>query len=424
MRARLALAAAVALVAVALAIAGGWPDPTRPVPTQAARETAAPTPASPDAPPERWARVTWTRLEGAPFDDPDVRFGGADTDGSRVVAWGEKDSEDGVGPPGRRVIAIVWTWDGGLGWRRHEPRLPGGEPFYLRHVSVSAEGFATLGGTGGPTEMASSVDGGQWTIVDAPVQPPGLVFPSTGGLVTVGVVAGAPVVFVSDGSDWRAIHGPAQPGQYGLSDVARTADGLVIVGAFGAQGNWDGLLWRWGSGGLVDVAGRASAFTGPDRSVTLHWAVPHAGGVYVAGSVDIPVPGECAGLDGRVAALGPPIADVCGRTELVWTSPDWVQWQEREDTLPVLSPETLAAGVDGLVALLHGAPGAEDFGADPSLWTSSDGIEWRRLGEGIPETTALVALPDKLIAFVPNQAAPDEEVERGFVVWVGTPRGD
>jgi hypothetical protein len=424
MRALLALAAAVALVAVAVAFVGGRPDPTRPLPTQAARETAAPTPTSPDAPPERWARVTWTRIEGAPFDDPDVRFGGAGTDGSRVVAWGEKDSEDGVGPPGRRAISIVWTSDDGLAWRRHEPRLPGGEPFRLAGVRVSAEGFAALGSQGGPTQMASSVDGGQWTIVAAPVQPPGLVFPSAGGLVTVGVVAGAPVVFVSDGSDWRAIHGPAQPGRYGLSNVARTADGLVIVGAFGAQGNWDGLLWRWGSGGLVDVAGQASAFTGPDRSVTLHWAVPHAGGVYVAGSVDIPVPGECAGLDGRVAALVPPIADVCGRTELVWTSPDWVQWQEREDTLPLVSPETLVAGVDGLVALLHGAPGAENFGADPSLWTSPDGIEWRRLGDGIPEVTALVALPDKLIAFAPKLAAPDQEVDTGLVVWVGTPRGD
>jgi hypothetical protein len=286
-------------------------------------------------------------------------------------------------------------------------------------VSVSAEGFAALGGTGGPTEMASSVDGGQWTIVDAPVQPPGLVFPSAGGLVTVGVVAGAPVVFVSDGSDWRAIHGPAQPGQYRIGDVARTADGLAIAGSFGAQGNWNGLLWRWGmSGGLVDVAGQASAFTGPDRSVTLHRAVPHAGGVYVQGSVDIPVPGECAALDGPVAALGPPIADVCGRTELVWTSPDWVQWQEREDTLPLVSPETLVAGVDGLVALLHGAPGAENFGDDPSVWTSSDGIEWRRLGDG-PQATALVAVPDRLIAF-----APDQAFEAGFDVWVGTPRGD
>jgi hypothetical protein len=424
MRGRLALAAAVALVAVALAVVGSRPDPTRPVPTQAARETAGPTPPSPNAPPERWAGVTWTRLHGAPFDDPDVRFGGASTDGSRVVAWGEKDSEDGIGPPGRRVIAIVWTWDARLGWRQHEPRLPGGEPFYVGHVNVSPAGLAALGGTGGETRIATSVDGGQWRVVSSPGDLPGPVFPSAGGLVTVGFGPGPPVVYVSrDGTDWQTIQGPAQPGQYDIYGMARTADGLAIVGAHGDRGNLDGVLWRWTpGGGLVDVGGLVAAFVGPDRSVSLYRPVAHAGGVYIQGSVDVPVPGECAGLDSPVAAVGPLIADVCGRTDLVWTSPDWVQWQEREDTLPLGSRDTLVAGVDGLVALLHGAPGAENFGDDPSVWTSPDGVEWRRLGDAIPETTALVALPDRLIAFVPRLAGPDEEVDKGLDVWVGTPR--
>jgi hypothetical protein len=221
-----------------------------------------------------------------------------------------------------------------------------------------------------------------------------------------------------DGSDWHAIHGPAHPGRYSIDDIARTADGLVIAGSFGARGNSDGLLWRWSmSGGLVDVGGSVPAFVGPERSVTLHRAVPHAGGVYVQGSVDVPVPGECAGLDGRVAALGPPIADVCGRTDLVWTSSDWIRWQEREDTLPLMSPDTLVAGVDGLVAMLDSAPGGANRGDDPSIWTSRNGIEWRRLGDGINGATALVALPDRLIAF-----APDPGVETGFAVWVGLPR--
>jgi hypothetical protein len=140
--------------------------------------------------------------------------------------------------------------------------------------------------------------------------------------------------------------------------------------------------------------------------------------LYVQGSVDVPVRGECAALDGPVAALGPPIADVCGRTDLVWTSPDWVEWQEREDTLPLMGgTDTLAAGVDGLVAMLDSAPGGENRGDDPSVWTSRDGIEWRRLGDGIASATALVALPDMLIAF-----APDPGLETGFDVWIGTPR--
>jgi hypothetical protein len=358
------------------------------------------------------------------LDDRGIRFPRVASDGSRVVAWGEKDAEDGVGPPANRAISIVWTSDDGLTWRRHEARLPGGEALRLAIVTVSPVGFAALGTSGGPMQMATSVDGGEWRLFPAPVQPPGPVYASVDGLVTVGLGPAAPVVFVSgDGSDWRAIHGPAQPGQYRMSDIARTADGLVIAGSFGAQGNWDGLLWRWSmSGGLVDVGRLEPAFVGPARSVTLHRAVPHAGGVYVWGSVDIPVPGECAARDGLVAALGPPIADVCGRTDLVWASSDWVRWQELEDTLPLMSPETLVAGVDGLVALLHGAPGAENFGDDPSVWTSADGIEWRRLGDAMPDATALVALPDRLIAFAPKLAAPEQEVDTGFTVWVGTPR--
>jgi hypothetical protein len=369
--------------------------------------------------------VNWTRLEHPGLDDRGVRFGGVRSDRSRVVAWGDKDAEDGVGPPGSRAISIVLTSDDGLAWRRHEARLPGGEPFRLAIVNVSAEGFAALGSSGGPMQMATSVDGGEWRLVDAPVQPPGPVFPSAGGLVTVGLGAAAPVVFVTrDGSDWRAIHGPAQPGQYQIGDIARTADGLVIAGAFGAQGNWDGLLWRWKSGELVDVGGREPAFVGPARSVTLHRAVPHAGGVYVRGSVDLAVPGECAARDGPVAALGPPIADVCGRTDLVWASSDWVRWHELEDTLPLMSPDTLVAGVDGLVALLHAGPGGENFGDDPSVWTSSDGLEWRRLGDGIASATTLVALPDRLIAFAPDPPdfAREPPDETGFTVWVGTPR--
>jgi len=352
------------------------------------------------------------------LDDRGVRFHGVRTDGSRVVAWGDKDAEDGVGRPGSRAISIVWTSDDGLAWRRHEARLPGGEPLRLASVNVSPEGFAALGSSGGPPQMATSVDGGEWRLFPAPVQPPGPVYRSVGGLVTVGLGPAAPVVFVSgDGSDWRAIHGPAQPGQYRIGDIARTADGLVISGAFGAQGNWDGLLWRWSmSGGLVDLGGLEPAFVGPARSVTLHQAVPHAGGVYVRGSVDLAVPGECAVRDGLVAALGPPIADVCGRTDLVWASSDWVRWQELEDTLPLMSPETVVAGVDGLVAILHTAPGGENFD-DPSVWTSSDGIEWRRLANGVASATALVALPDRLLAF-----AQDHAVDTGFVVWVGTPR--
>jgi hypothetical protein len=425
MRGRLALLAAVTLAVLAVAVVGR-PAPTRPAPGHAGPDTTASAPPSPAAPaaPARWAGVNWTRLEDPALDDRDVRFGGLRTDGSRVVAWGHKASEDGVGPPGRREITIVWTSEGGRSWRRQEARLPGGEPFYLGDVNVSAAGFAALGGTGGGTRIATSLDGGEWRVVSSPGDLPGPVFPSAGGLLTVGFGPGPPVVYVSrDGTDWQAIQGPAQPGQYDIYGMARTADGLAIVGAFGDRGNWDGVLWRWTpGGGLVDVGGHVAVFAGPDRSVSLYRVVPHAGGVYIEGSVDVPVPGECAALDGPVAALGPPIADVCGRTDLVWTSPDWVQWQEREDTLPLVSPETLVAGVDGLVALLHGAPGAEDFGAAPSLWTSFDGIEWRRLGAGIPEVTALVALPDKLIAFAPKLAAPEQEVDTGFVVWVGTPR--
>jgi len=81
-----------------------------------------------------------------------------------------------------------------------------------------------------------------------------------------------------------------------------------------------------------------------------------------------------------------------------------------------MSPDMLVAGVDGRVAMLDSAPGGKNGGDDPSVWTSRNGIEWRRLGNGINGATALVALPDRLIAFVPEAG-----VETGFAVWVGLP---
>jgi hypothetical protein len=239
------------------------------------------------------------------------------------------------------------------------------------------------------------------------------------GSVTAGLLAGRPVVLVSpDGVDWRPIHGPGQPGQYRISDVVRTADGLLIAGAVGAVGNWDGLLWRWTvDGGLVDVLGRQKAFVGPDRSVSIYEAVLHANGVYLLGATEEPAPAQCGLREGQLAAVGPPVADVCGRTELAWASSDLVRWQEIEGPPSHAGPDTLAAGIDGVVSIVEEGPAGQAPGDNEGLWTSPDGIEWRRLGDGISLPTGLVVLPGRLVAF--NQG----QLHMGIGVWIGTPGG-
>lgn len=420
MRGRVAILAGLTLIVAVGAVVGGVSLATRPTPGDGAPSNHPQVPRRPVIPaPERWAEVHWTRLEEPLFDLQGAWFRGVATDGSRIVVWGEKAAVDGVGQEGRRAISIVWTSHDGLTWRRHEAKLPGGEPFRLASVTVAPSGYVALGSSGGPIDIATSGFGDEWAVLGRwPVlQNGGPIFVTADGFVTAGLLAGTPVVLGSaDGSAWRPIPGPAQPGRYIIGEVSRTADGLVIAGGFGDEGNWDGLLWRWTvNGGLVDVLGRQPAFVGPDRSVVIHQAVPHAGGVYVLGAVDQPAPAQCGMRGGRMAAIGPIVADVCGRTELAWASSDWFRWQEVEGLPNPAGPDSLTAGLDGLVALVDEALPGQALGNQDALWTSRDGIEWRRLGFGVPSAHSLVALPGRVIAF------GERPRDMGIAVWVGTP---
>lgn len=117
-----------------------------------------------------------------------------------------------------------------------------------------------------------------------------------------------------------------------------------------------------------------------------------------------------------MAAIGPIVADVCGRTELAWASSDWFRWQEVEGPPNPAGRDSLTAGLDGLVALVDEGHG-EGLGDQDGLWTSRDGIEWRRLGFGVPSAHGLVALPGRVITF------GERPRDMGIAVWIGTPDG-
>jgi hypothetical protein len=415
-RGRVAILAGVILLAAGAAFVGGLSPAPRPAP--AVREPTNAPPASPASPvpatpaAEQWSTVRWTRLEEPLFDVQDFNLRVA-TDGSRIAVLGETAIGGEAGEAGRPTVSVLWTSNDALTWRRHEVQGPPGEVFRLASVTVVPSGYMGIASSATSLDVATSPDGERWMVLGRwPEEAWGPIIPSAEGFVTAGLRDGKPVVFVSaDGAAWRPIPGPAEAGKYAISRVRPTSDGLVIAGAFGDVGNWDGLIWRWTvGGGLVDVVGRQPAFVGPDRSVRIHQAVPHAGGVYVQGSVEQPAPAQCGMGGSRMAAVGPIVADVCGRTDLAWASSDWVRWQEVERPPPA-DPDVIAAGGAGLVALVDEGP------VETGLWTSRDGMQWRRLGDGIADPRYLIVLPGRLVAI---QGVGHE---MGVAVWVGTAGG-
>jgi hypothetical protein len=433
-RGRVSVLAGVALVAAGGVAAACGVTPATPTPSTA-EPTAPPSRAAPSpvqAAPKRWTTATWTPVEEPLFKVAGTTLLGVDTDGSRIVAWGETTVPDGAAPGGSRTILALWTSSAeGLTWRRHQVKRPTGEPFRVAFAAVAPSGYLVAGSSRGvpSLDVMTSVDADRWTVVGAWPEEAYEMIRSTGeGFATVGLRNGLPVVFVSsDGSAWEAIPLVSEPGRYSLSDVVHTAGGgLLLAGTVRGVPNPDGLLLGWNpDGSVVDLLRGNPMFVGPDRAVSFHKAVVHAGGIYVMGSVGEPDPVPCAGLKGRIAANGPIVADVCGVTEVAWASSDGVTWREVPGPRPADgTPDGAAeifdirAGAAGLVALVQEAPPGRAVGA--GLWTSPDGVDWWRLGDGhFPSDHGtggnLVALPGRLITF--------QERAEGITVWIGTPGG-
>jgi len=432
-RGRISALAGIALVAGGVAAACGV-TPVSPTPS-AGEPTAPPSRAAPpiQPAPERWATVHWTPVEEPLFEVRGTTLLGVDTDGSRIVVWGETTVPDAAAPGGSRTVFALWTSsDDGFAWLRHEVKRPTGEPFRVAYAAIAPSGYLVAGSSVGvpSLDVMTSVDADRWTVVGAyPDGAQGRIRPTGDSFVTGGLRNRLPVVLVSsDGSAWKAIPVVSQPGRYSLGDVVHTAGGgLLLAGTVQGEPNSDGFLLGWNpDGSVVDLLGRNPMFVGPDRAVSFHKAVVHAGGLYVIGSVGEPDPGPCAGLKGRIAANGPIVADVCGVTEVAWASSDGVRWREVTGPRPPTDTDLPAevyfiyAGAAGIVALVSEAraPGAPNpaYG----LWTSPDGLDWWRLGDGyFPDHSLpggnLVALPGRVVTF---QERPD-----GFSVWIGTPGG-
>lgn len=433
MRGRVSVLAGVALVAGGVVAACGVTPAT---PTPGTGEPAAPPSRAVPAPvqpgPERWTTAHWTPVEEPLFKVEGTTLLGVDTDGAGIVAWGETTVPDGAAPGGSRTIFALWTSSkDGLTWRRHEVKRPTGEPFRVAYAAIGPSGYLVAGSSRGvpSLEVMTSVDADRWTVVGAwPDGAQGRIRPTGDAFVTGGLRNGLPVVLVSsDGSAWEAIPMVSQPGRYSISDVVHTpGGGLLLAGAVEGEPNSDGLLLGWTPDGpVLDLLGGNPLFVGPDRAVSFHKAVVHAGGIYLMGSVGEADPGPCAGLRGRMAANGPIVADVCGVTEVAWASSDGVRWQEVAAPRPADgTPDGAAtifdirAGAAGLVALVQEAPPGRAVGA--GVWTSRDGVDWWRLGDGhFPSHHGtggnLVALPGRLIMF--------QERPEGITVWIGTPGG-
>ena len=375
--------------------------------------------------PERWAGVLWTRIDQSDLNEPGVGIFGAASYGTWIAAWGESplaDAAEGVKP-------ALWTSNGGRAWQRHEVRLVTGQRIWPQNLAIGPAGyllFALRDPEDNVGLVAASKDAEHWVEVGRPpIEPRGPLAATATGFVTVGVNAGEPLVLTtSDGAAWEKVAVPALGGEYLLADVRQTADGFVVSGRVEREGDWDAVLWRSGASGVVEDLGSNPAFTSPDRGVGLMRTVPFAGGIFATGSAGNIA--ECALIGGRLASLGPIIADTCpGPPPMAWGSPDGHRWQEvawprragQPDQVP--SIHVITAGAAGVVALVDEKPPGADKDV-VGLWTSADGVEWSRIGNGMPLgagglNSPMIGLPGQLIVFAWTGT--------GTATWVGTPGG-
>lgn len=375
--------------------------------------------------PERWAGVLWTRIDQSDLNEPGVGIFGATSYGSWIAAWGESplaDAAEGMKP-------ALWTSNGGLAWQRHEVRLVTGQRIWPQNLAIGPGGyllFALRDPEDNVGLVAASKDAEHWVELGRPpIEPRGPLAATATGFVTVGVNAGEPLVLTtSDGAAWEKVAVPAQAGEYLLADVRQTAEGFVVSGRVERAGDWDAVLWRSAASGVVEDLGSNPAFTSPDRGVGLLRTVPFAGGIFATGSAGNIA--ECALIGGRLASLGPIIADTCpGPPPMAWGSPDGHRWQEvawprragQPDQVP--SIHVITAGAAGVVALVDEKPPGADKDV-VGLWTSADGVEWSRIGNGMPLgagglNSAMIGLPGRLIVFAWTGT--------GTATWVGTPGG-
>ena len=374
--------------------------------------------------PEHWPGIQWNRVEEPALEARGSALYGVTNHGAWLVGWGEIPVPDPAAEGGFRATAALWTSRGGVGWQVHELRLVTGLPFFAQTLAVGPAGYLAFGTHGGGdllARVASSPDGRRWAEAGRqPLDSGALLVATPTGFVTAGLKAARPMVLsTSDGVAWEEIAVPAGAGDYALSDVHPTADGIIVSGRVQRARDWDGVIWRTAAGGAWDdLAGRHPLFTGPDRGVAIWRTVPFAGGIFALGSAgEVP---DCM-LVGLVASLGPVIADHCGcPPEAAWTSRDGRAWREvkgpRPEAIRFSMFNAITAGAAGLVAIIEEAPIAADK-SHLGFWTSGDGVEWSRIGDAMPGNAGgnLVGLAGRIVVL--------GSTDNGIAVWVGTPGG-
>ncbi len=309
------------------------------------------------------------------------------------------------------------------------PMLEDGSRMFLSSVVVANGEFVAVGGGDSGGIVLASLDGVTWERRLAPPAGSSLDTAIVHGerLVVGGVdVAQGPGAWENDEAGWQRLALPASG--YGVGfvrDFAVVDRGLVAVGqGVSGDGTQTAIVWlesdvgwtrivdgSFTGRGQIDANGAATDGEGlvvagvwsnePDGAAAVVWtsddlatwrriALPDLGDVVgQSWATDVAWTGE------RYVAFGGAMLPA-GRTAVVWTSPDGVEWQRTphdptildgggSGTLNLASVEPVAGGVLGLGAMNDGAA------FTGLVFTSPDGVTWRRLE--LSGSNPLAALP-------------------------------
>jgi hypothetical protein len=210
------------------------------------------------------------------------------------------------------------------------------------------------------------------------------------GYIAGGTSAGSAALWSSpDGMAWTRVEDPAAGlGHGGISDLQRTADGLVAVGWQDTNGTSDGAIWTSATG--ADWRRLPVGLLEGKLETRLDRIVVWAGGWFILGLEGTHEERIACEGAARVASAAAPVLppaptpdQSCGwGVEVHWLSPDGHGWQrdvpigaQRGAIIPdgaLIEFRLIAAGGPGLVVLGEGS----EVGS-AGIFVSADGIQWQ-----------------------------------------------
>ncbi|HEV8697397.1 MAG TPA: hypothetical protein VGQ89_06880 [Candidatus Limnocylindrales bacterium] len=354
--------------------------------------------------PQPWSAVDWRevpRAFGAAPDPALDRVDGIVAGGPGLIGWGRMQQQ---GRNQFNDVGAIYLSADGIGWTA-VPIVDGVSRRDVSEFHLVADGPAGILVAGGVCctdeerpALWRSAAGAPWQRLpwpDAFGQRPEILSlaANASGYVAGGTSASSAALWSSpDGVAWTRVDDPAAGlDEGGISDIERTADGLVAVGWQDVDGTSDGAVWTSTTG--AEWRRLPVALLEGKLETRLDRIVAWAGGLFVLGLEGTHEERLACERAGRVAsaarpehAPAPAVDFSCGwGVETHWLTSDGREWQrdipigaQRGAIIPdgeLIEFRLVAAGGPGLVVLGEGSKVGS-----AGIYVSADGTRWQAVG--------------------------------------------